>query len=292
MRFVFIKEHKREFPTTLLCNVLKVSSSGFYAWLKRPESKRARENEDLVKKVRQIYEAGRKHYGSPRIHDRLRAEGISVGRNRVARLMRQNGISARPKRRFRRTTDSNHDYPIADNILERNFDVDRPDQVWVSDITYLWTLQGWLYLAVVIDLFSRRVVGWSLANHMKTQLVLSALRMALGHRVPESGMVHHSDRGVQYASKEYRKVLKEHGIRCSMSRKGNCWDNAVSESFFATIEKELIDDEVWTSHKQARPAIAEYIEVFYNRQRIHSYLDYQSPVEYEEKHEQELTKAA
>jgi transposase InsO family protein len=206
--------------------------------------------------------------------------------------MHNNSISARHKRRFRRTTDSNHDYPIADNVLARNFDVDRPDQVWVSDITYLWTLQGWLYLAVVIDLFSRRVVGWSLDNHLKTELVLSALHMALGQRVPESGMVHHSDRGVQYASKDYREVLDANGIECSMSRKGDCWDNAVSESFFATLEKELVEHEIWNTHEQAHPAVTEYIEVFYNRQRIHSYLDYQSPVEYENNYEQKLMKAA
>jgi len=268
-----------------MCKVLMVSSSGYYTWLKRGISTRAQQNQILVEKARQIHKRSGRRYGSPRIYRQMKREGIEVSRNRIARLMRENSISVRPKRRFRRTTDSNHDYPIAENIVNRQFDVKAPDRVWAGDITYIWTLQGWLYLAVIIDLFSRRVVGWSLANHMRTELVLSALQMALGQRIPDGGMVYHSDRGSQYASGDYREVLKAYGIECSMSRKADCWDNAVLESFFATIKKELIYEQVWSTHEQIRPAITEYIEVFYNRQRLHSYLDYMSPVDYEKKYE-------
>jgi len=282
---VFIKEHREEFPVTVMCKVLMVSSSGYYAWLKREPSTRAQQDQLLVEKARQIHKQSARRYGSPRVYRQMKAEGIEVGRNRVARLMRENGICVRTKRRFRRTTDSNHDYPIADNIVNRNFDVKAPDRLWAGDITYLWTSQGWLYLAVILDLFSRRVVGWALADHMRTEMVLSALQMALGQRIPETAMIYHSDRGSQYASGDYREVLKAHGIECSMSRKADCWDNAVVESFFATLKKELIYRQVWSTHEEVRLAITDYIEVFYNRQRLHSYLDYMSPADYEKMYE-------
>lgn len=262
-----------------------VSSSGYYAWLKRDPSTRARQDQILVEKARQIHKASGRRYGSPRVYRQMKAEGIEVGRNRVARLMRENGICVRPKRRFRRTTDSNHDYPIADNIVNRNFDVKAPDRLWAGDITYIWTLQGWMYLAVILDLFSRRVVGWALAEHMRTELVLSALQMALGQRIPDEAMIYHSDRGSQYASGDYRAVLKAYGIGCSMSGKADCWDNAVIESFFATIKKELLYQRQWSSYEEVRLAITDYIEIFYNRQRLHSYLDYMSPADYEKKYE-------
>jgi putative transposase len=275
-----------------MCKVLMVSSSGYYAWLKRAISNRAQQNQFLVEKAKQIHKQSGRRYGSPRVYRQMKAEGIEVGRNRIARLMRENGICVRPKRRYRRTTDSEHDYPIADNIVNRNFDVEAPDRVWAGDITYIWTLQGWLYLAVIIDLFSRRVVGWALANHLRTELVLNALHMALGQRIPKSGMLYHSDRCSQYASEDYREVLKAHGIDSSMSRKADYWDNAVAESFFATIKKELIYEQVWSTHDEVRLAITEYIEVFYNRQRLHSYLDYMSPADYEKKYEQLSKKVA
>ena len=289
---MFIKAHRNEYPVTVMCKVLMVSTSGYYIWLKRAISNRAQQDHFLVEKAKQIYKNSGRRYGSPRIYRQMKAEGIEVGRNRIARLMRENGICVRPKRRFRLTTDSNHDYPIADNIVNRDFDIEAPDQVWAGDITYIWTLQGWLYLAVVLDLFSRRVVGWSLDNHLRTELVLNALQMALGQRIPESGMIYHCDRGSQYASDAYRQGLKAHGIACSMSRKADCWDNAVPESFFATIKKELIYEQVWSTHDEVRLAITDYIEVFYNRQRLHSYLDYMSPADYENKYEQTSKKIA
>lgn len=282
---MFINEHRNEFPVTVMCKVLMVSTSGYYAWLKREPSTRAQQDQNLVEKARQIHKASGRRYGSPRVYRQMKAQGIEVGRNRVARLMRENGIRVRPKRRFRRTTDSNHSYPIADNIVNRNFDVKTPDRLWAGDITYIWTSQGWLYLAVILDLFSRRVVGWSLADHMRTEMVLSALRMALGQRIAHRGMIYHSDRGSQYASGDYREVLKAYGIECSMSRKADCWDNAVIESFFATIKKELIYQQQWSTHQEVRLAITEYIEVFYNRKRLHSYLNYMSPVDYEKTYE-------
>jgi putative transposase len=269
-----------------------VSTSGYYTWLKRSPSTRTQQNQILVEKAKQVFKQSRSKYGSPRVYRQMKKEGFDVGRNRIARLMRENGICVRPKRRFRRTTDSNHDCPIADNIINRNFDVEAPDRVWAGDITYIWTLQGWLYLAVIIDLFSRRVVGWSLANHLRTDLVLNALRMALGQRIPEAGMIYHSDRGSQYASADYREVLKAYGIDCSMSRKADCWDNAVPESFFATLKKELIYEQVWSTHDEVRLAITDYIEAFYNRVRLHSYLDYMSPADYERKYEQLSKKVA
>ncbi len=283
---------KANFPLTMMCRTLEVSRSGFYAWKKRNPSARQQENELLSKRIKQVHKESRGTYGSPRVHEELKAQGFEVGRNRVARLMHEQGITGKPPKRFTRTTDSKHGFPVADNVLDRNFKVDNPDQVWATDISYVWTWEGWLYLAVVIDLYSRRVVGWSMANHLRTELVLNALKMALGHRLPASGMVHHSDRGSQYASHEYRNALKKRDIICSMSRKGNCYDNAVVESFFSTLKTELIYRRPWQSRKAAKMAIAEYIEVFYNRQRRHSYLGYISPVEFEKRLELEVALAA
>ena len=233
--------------------------------------------------IREIHQGSRQTYGAPRIHASLRAKGFQVGRHRVARLMSQQGICSRPRRRFKTTTDSNHPFPIAKNILNRNFGATEPDQAWVADITYIPTQHGWLYLAVVIDLFSRRVVGWSMAEHMRVELVLSALQSALGHRLPaSSGLLFHSDRGSQYASGDYRAALEAAGIACSMSRRGNCWDNAVAESFFGTLKSELIHAQNFVTREVAKTTIVEWIEVFYNRQRIHSTLNYRSPVQFEQ----------
>lgn len=235
----------------------------------------------MVCKIKEVHQESRGTYGSPRIVDDLKEQGFEVGRRRIARLMKENGITGNPPKPFKRTTDSKHNFDVADNVLNREFTVDAPDKVWSTDITYVRTWEGWMYLAVVIDLFSRRVIGWSMATHMRTGLVLDALKMAFGRRQPKHNLLHHSDRGSQYASHDYRDVLSDNGIICSMSRKGNCWDNAVVESFFATIKKDLIHRRPWPTIKAARIAIAEYIEVFYNRKRKHSTLGNISPVDFE-----------
>lgn len=236
----------------------------------------------LVQNIEIIHQKSRRSYGSPRVTAELRAHGFNVGRHRIARLMQQQGICGVVGRKFRKTTDSNHKLSIAPNLLQRNFEVEFPDQAWVADISYVWTMEGWLYLAVIVDLFSRRVVGWSMDKTMTEQLVHNALDMALGHRVPcASGLVFHSDRGSQYAAIEYRKALKKAGITCSMSRRADCWDNAVAESFFATLKKEFVYRTIFTTRAEAKTGIAEYIEAFYNRQRRHSKNGYLSPVDFE-----------
>jgi transposase InsO family protein len=275
-----------------MARILAVSASGFYAWRRRPPCERAIADEVLMARIRIAHEASDETYGSPRVHRDLKAEGLRVGRKRVARLMRAGRLVAeRRKRRGVRTTDSTHAHPIAPNLLERRFDVNgvrATDRVWVSDITYVPTGEGWLYLAVVLDLASRRVVGWAMRSTLEAELALGALRMALAAREPAPGLMHHSDRGVQYACGEYRALLAEHDIEASMSRKGDCWDNAVAESFFATLELELIARHHWETRREARQAIFRYIETWYNLRRRHSTLGYRSPVEYEN----QLTEAA
>jgi putative transposase len=266
-----------------MCKVLNLARSGYYAWCNRPPSPRSQENQVLSEHIQQIHQTSRQTYGSPRIHASLVAKGFQVGRQRVVRLMARLGIFARPQRKFKVTTDSKHDLPIAENVLERNFMTTEPDRAWVADITYIWTAEGWLYLAVIIDLFSRRVVGWSMAEHMRTELVLTALEAALGQRIPsQAGLIFHSDRGSQYASGDYRTALCNAKLTCSMSRRANCWDNAVAESFFGTLKTELIHPRIFSTIAIARTVIAEWIEVFYNRQRIHSTIGYLSPVQFEE----------
>jgi len=284
VKFSFIDVEKANFPVKTLCKMLEVSTSGYYASRKRGPSKRSRENEALLVRVKAIHAKSRGTYGSPRIREEIVASDAlkkPVSRKRIARLMREAGIEGRCPKRFRRTTNSEHEHPIAENRLERDFTASAPNRAWVTDITYVRTWEGWLYLAVVIDLFSRRVVGWAIAPHMRTELVLDALRMALGRRVPSANLVHHSDRGCQYASTEYRSLLQQHAINCSMSRTGDCWDNAVAESFFATLKTELIYLQAWPTRRGACREIAEFIELFYNNERRHSYLGYLSPAEYE-----------
>ena len=282
MRYGFIRAEKAHYPVRMLCRVLLVSRGGYYSWEKRSDSRRAREDKALVLKLKVLYKAKRETYGSPRLHLELQEQGFKVGRNRIARLMRENGLVATRPKRFRKTTDSSHSQPVAENVLKGKFDVPGPDRAWVTDITYIWTWEGWLYLAVIIDLFSRRVVGWSMAEHMRLKLVLNALQMAIGERLTDGDvLVHHSDRGSQYASGIYRDTLAQHGIVCSMSRKGNCWDNAVAESFFATLKKELVDRDSWPTRRAAKVAIHEYITMFYNSERRHSYLGFMSPMEFE-----------
>lgn len=283
MRFAFIDAEKANFPIAKLCKVLRVTRSGFYAWRARDESTHKKRDRFLAAKVRAAHEASRGVYGSPRIHRELKDDGENVGRKRVARLMREEGLSGQAPRRFRKTTDSGHDQPVAENLLKRNFAPEAPDLVWATDITYLRTWEGWLYLAVVIDLFSRRVVGWAIADHMRTELAVDALVMAINQRQPAPGLIHHSDRGSQYASNTYQAVLKEHGMLCSMSRKGDCWDNAVAESFFGTLKDELIHRDVWPTMAKTKSAVVEYIACFYNPHRRHSYIDNISPMEYEKR---------
>lgn len=265
----------------VLCRTLSVSCTGFYAWCRRGLSPRAREDAALKVEIRAAHVASGKRYGSPRIHADLRAGNQHVGRKRVARLMREEGLEGQRKRRFRVTTDSRHSLPVAPNHLNRDFSVSGPNKVWVTDITYIWTREGWMYLAAILDLFSRRVVGWSMDSYLERKLALDALFMALKTRRPEPGLIHHSDRGIQYASTDYQSQLRERGIVCSMSRKGDCWDNAVAESFFSTLKAELVHRTDYVSRSQARASVFEYIEGFYNGRRRHSALGYLSPVEHE-----------
>ena len=266
-----------------MCRVLEVSRSGLYAWRRRarPSPREEREAE-LRGQIHDIHTASRGTYGSPRVHAELERQGVHAGKTRVERVMREEGLQGKVKRRFRTTTDSNHALPVAPNTLEREFDVAGPDQVWAGDITFISMASGgFLYLAVILDLFSRRVVGWALADHMRSELVLSALDMALGARVPAPDLLHHSDRGCQYASSAYRAKLAALGIQVSMSRRGNCYDNAVVESFNGTLKQELVHDARWTSYAEARAALHDYIEVFYNRRRLHSSLGNLSPADFE-----------
>lgn len=288
MRFAFIKEHQRVWPVQLTCRVLKVSRSGFYAWSRRarsPMSPRGQKQKQLLERVQLVHARSRRTYGSPRVTVELKEQGVSVCRNTVARLMKQAQIRAQIKRRFvPRTTDSAHGHPIAANRLDRDFAALSPNRKWACDITYLPTAQGWLYLAVVLDLYSRRIVGWSMADHLKSQLVEEAMEMALNSRRPKENLLHHSDRGVQYACADYQRLLKERGIVCSMSRRGNCYDNAVVESFFGKLKTERIYRHRFATRDQARSAVFSYIEVFYNRQRRHSSLGYLSPEMFEARH--------
>jgi putative transposase len=260
---------------------MEVSSIGYYAWRFRPESARALQQTELVEQIRIVYETSRKTYGSPRVYHELKALGVSSGLHQIAGLMRLHGIRARQKRRFVLTTKSDAVLPVQSNVLDRQFAVSVPDQCWAADMTYIWTMEGWLYLAVVLDLFHRGVVGWSMEDTMEQRLVLQALDMAFQKRRPPEGLLHHSDRGSQYAGHAYQEQLDRHGVKASMSRKGNCWDNAVVESFFATLKTELTQGHLYKTRQEARAEIFEYIEVWYNRQRRHSTLGYISPSEFE-----------
>jgi transposase InsO family protein len=281
MRYRFIRNHREAFPVTLLCQVLEVSTSGFYAWLRRPESPRRRANRRLLVEIQAVHHRSRQTYGSPRVHADLNAQGHACGKHRVAQLMRTHGIVSRHKRQFKATTNSRHTYPVAENLLQRQFTVTAPNRWWVSDITYIPTQEGWLYLAVTLDLYHRKVIGWAMDRWMTQQLVIDAFTMALKNGRPGHGLSHHSDQGVQYACHGFQALLKTSGIQCSMSRKGNCWDNAVAESFFHTLKVELIHARSYHTRQEARADIFAYIEVFYNRQRRHSVLGYLTPAEFE-----------
>jgi putative transposase len=282
MTFRFIEEHRDCWPVGLMCETLEVSTAGYYAWRQRPVSPSQQRRDSLLVEIRAVHAECKRRYGSPRIHAELVARGRSCCVNTVAKLMHDNDIRAKTARKFRHTTDSNHDLPVADNLLDRQFDPASPNESWVADITYVPTREGWLYLAAVEDLYSRMVVGWSMAEHVESRLVVDALEMAVARRLPGEELLAHSDRGSQYASEHYQDLLARHGIECSMSHRGDCWDNAPMESFFASLKKELIHDADFATRAAARAAIFEYIEVFYNVQRRHSSLGYVSPLEYEQ----------
>ena len=286
MRFRFIDEYRRRWPIEVMCRVLCVSRSGYYAWRRRPMSPRMRRRVVLLEAIRGSHRESRGIYGSPRIHRDLKARGIRCSRNTVARLMHQHHLRSKLKRRFVvRTTDSRHDHPIARNLLARRFHWGQPNQAWCCDLTYVPTDEGWLYLAVVLDLCSRKVVGWAMDDHLRSTLVEEALMMAIVQRKPDpgAGLIHHSDRGVQYACESYRQLLKSHGLIPSMSARGDCHDNAVAERFMGSLKTEWVHHERYATRRQARLSVFHYIEVFYNRQRRHSTLGYVSPEEYERK---------
>jgi putative transposase len=289
--FAWIEERRPEklWSVVLMCQVLGVSRSGFYAWKKRTPSVAQQRREELIEEVKEVDAEMKNRYGSPRMQEELVARGHECSVNFVAKLMREAGIAVEPTRKFVVTTDSNHGLPVAENVLDRDFQPEEPNAVWCADITYIATGEGWLYLAAVEDLFSRRIVGWSMSETMTSRLVVDALEMAVRRRLPllgSSSLLAHSDRGSQYASEHYQRCLSEERITCSMSRRGNCWDNAPMESFFASLKKELVHREDYATREQARASIFEYIETFYNRVRRHSSLGYVAPAEYERMHNQ------
>lgn len=281
MIFRHIDAAKKAVSVCRSCALFGVSASGFYAWKRRGPSRRQLDDMVLLAHIRSQFAISHETYGSPRMHVELREDGVEVGRHRVARLMRENGLKALQKRRFKKTTDSAHGGPVAPNVLEQDFAAERPDQKWGADISYIWTAEGWLYLAIVVDLFSRRIVGWTTSDRMKKDLALTALKRALAVRQPPPGLIHHSDRGSQYCSGDYRKLLANHKILASMSGKGNCYDNAMVETVFKTIKSELIWRTIWQSRRQADIAIGRYIDGFYNPVRRHSALGYRSPCRFE-----------
>lgn len=283
MKFRFIQQEQRWYGVDALCRAMGVTRGGYWSWVRRRPGPRQQGDAKLLTEIMGIHKGKRRVYGSPRIHAQLQKKGIRCGKKRVARLMRENGIRAKQSKKFKpATTDSNHELPVAPNILDRRFHWEQPNQAWVTDLTCIPTEEGWLYLAAIIDLFSRRVVGWAMGNDMSRHLALRALDMAVKRRRPPPGLIHHSDRGSQYASTDYQEALKKQGMVCSMSRKGNCWDNAVAESFFHTLKVEMVHDENFKTRREAMAAVFEYIEVFYDRQRIHSALGGLTPAEFEE----------
>ena len=281
MRYRFIRAHTPQYPVTVLCYVLQVTRSGYYAWRRCPVSRRAQEDARLLITIKKIHVASNKTYGSPRIHAELRQQGAPCGRHHVARIMRAQSVVGKHRRKYHPTTNSDHDLPVAENLLNRQFTPARPNQAWVSDITYVPTHEGWLYLAGVMDLAFRGLVGWAMSERIDRKLVCAALTDALQRRRPAPGLLHHSDRGCQYASHDYQEMLRQHGIIPSMSRKGNCWDNAPMESFFHSLKVEWLHEQTFRTRAEARQAIFTYIEVWYNRQRLHSALGYRSPEAYE-----------
>lgn len=283
MRFAWIEEHRHKFPVKLQCRVLEVTRSGYYAWKQRPDSPTTKRRTELAEQIRTVHRQNREVYGAPRVYRELAAQGIKCSRNTVAKIMQKTGIRSKMHKKFVvQTTDSRHPHPIAPNTLNRQFTQARPNQAWATDITYISTGEGWLYLAGVLDLCSRKLIGWATADHMRADLVEEALTMAIAERQPVGPVLHHSDRGVQYACDQYQALLSKYKIQASMSRRGNCYDNAVMESFWGTLKTELVHHERYATRATARQSLFEYIEVFYNRKRRHSALGYVSPHEYEQ----------
>ena len=285
MKYAFIQEHRHLFPIIRMCQVLGVSENRYYNWRKRGKSQRKQDDDGIAERIEDAYDANRGVYGSPRIHAELKAQGIHCGRKRIVRLMREKGISARRKRRKVRTTNSNHSSPIAPNLLERDFAADAPNKKWVTDMTYIATYEGWLYLAGVLDTYSRKLIGWAMGKQHDAELVKEALHMALIQRQPGADLVHHSDRASEYASTCYQELLQQHNIQISMSKKGDCYDNSMMESFWGTLKEEGIGESLFSSRKEAETALFDYIEVFYNRKRRLSSLGYLSPVDFEKQEE-------
>lgn len=281
MKYAFVRENKQQYSVTQLCHVLSVSTSGYYAWLKRPQSERTQSNQRLDEKIKTTWESHSKRYGSPRITQELKSQGEVCSENRVAKRMKSLGIKAVAAKKFKVTTDSNHKLPVAENLLKQDFTASQPNQKWVADITYVWTRTGWLYLAVVMDLYSRVIVGWSMQTRINKQLVCSALLMAMKRRGYPKGTIVHSDKGSQYCSKRYQKLIKDNHLKCSMSGTGNCYDNAAMESFFHTLKVELVHRQDYVTQDDARREIFNYIEAYYNTVRRHSTIGYESPMNYE-----------
>ncbi|WP_133141011.1 IS3 family transposase, partial [Legionella maceachernii] len=283
VKYAMIKEGSNQFSLRRMCRVLSVSASGYYAWLNRKPCARSERNKELSKKIKAIFDDEKSRAGAPRIAKRLKTEGELVGKHRVARIMREQGWRAKAAKKFKATTNSNHQLPVAPNLLQQNFFAHKPNEKWASDITYCWTEEGWLYLAVVMDLYSRKVVGWALSERMTKQLVMDALQMALWERKPPRGLIIHSDRGSQYCSYDYQKLLNRHGLVCSMSKRGDCYDNAAMESWNHSFKVEAIHGEKFATRATAKNHIFEYIEIYYNRKRLHSMLGYQTPAKFEVK---------
>jgi len=281
MKYWFMDQHRSTHGVQKMCLVIGASRSGYYRWKKQPQSKRQKDNEKILMEIRESHKHSRRAYGSPRITEDLQAKGTKCSENRVARLMKIHGIVGKATKKYKVTTNSKHTMPVAENLLKQNFVTEKPNTVWISDITYIATLEGWLYLVVILDLFSRQVVGWAMSDRLTSGFVVKALYQAIGRRHPASGCIFHSDRGIQYASTDFRDVLRAYGFIQSMSRKGNCYDNAVAESFFHTLKTEHVYDYRYETRAEARQSIFEYIEMFYNRQRRHSALGYRSPVLFE-----------
>jgi putative transposase len=280
MKYDFISKHRFAFGVEKMCRALKVSRSGYYAWADRGPSQREQSNRCLLVKIKKSYDGSRQTYGSPRVTDDLRESGETCNKKRVARLMRINGIAAKTKRRFKITTNSRHNHPVAPNLVNQEFTAQRPGQLWTSDITYLWTKAGWLYLSVVLDVYNRQIVGWAMSERLNRQLVIASLQQALTQNCPTKNMIFHSDQGSQYTSDECRTFLKDNGIQASNSGAGNCYDNAITETFFHTLKTELVYFENYQTREEARLSVFEYIEVFYNRKRRHSALGYKSPIDF------------
>lgn len=283
MRFAFVEEHRRRVPIERLCAIMNVTSRGYRAWASRSISQRQRDDMIVLAHIREQHRLSLRSYGRPRMTEELKELGVDVGHRRVGRLMRENGICVVRTRKHKVTTDSNHRFNIAPNLLDRDFAADRPNQKWAGDISYIWTREGWLYLAVILDLHSRRVVGWAVSNRLKRDLAIRALDMAIALRKPPPGCIHHTDRGSQYCSHDYQKILRQHEFKISMSGKGNCYDNAVVETFFKTVKAELIWRQQWQTRRQAEVALFQYINGFYNPRRRHSTLGGKSPVAFERK---------